>query len=84
MELKLKKCRTCNGCRGYFISNGHCECQCGWELEFCGMTPKPFDLPIYRPRGGLCYKPKTYDEYFEANNLNRGRSLEMVKAAQER
>jgi hypothetical protein len=76
MEIKLKKCKKCDGCRGFYQSNGYAECTASWEIESCGQI-EPYGLTKYRPLGGLCYKPKTYDELLEACKLNRERSRKL-------
>ena len=78
--MKLKKVKRCLGCRGYFISTGHTECTCGWTLEMVGREDTPLGEMIEdAPKGGYCYKPRTYKEYFESYELNRQRSLQQSR-----
>lgn len=79
--MKLKKVRTCSGCRGLYSSKGSAECTACWELKRIDTVETVIgDLGIYIPKGGYCYKPKTVAEYFESCKLNQARSLKEYHA----
>ena len=71
--MKLKKINNCNGCRGLFVSNGCAECTCGITIHTVGRRDTALgELVDYAPEGGVCYKPRTFKEYFEACGLGKG------------
>ena len=71
--MKIKKIKNCNGCRGFFVSNGHVECTCGVDIRTVGRRDTTFgELVNYAPTDGVCYKPRTCKEYCEACRLGKG------------
>ena len=70
--MKLKKVKNCSGCKGLYVSNGRTECTCGKDIHVVGRKETSLgELVEYAPRDNLCYKPRTYKEYFESCKLIR-------------
>ena len=58
--MKLKKCRTCNGCKSNLSGLGGCEI--GYKVEY---RRGPFGIELQYPTE-LCPKPKTKTECKDA------------------
>lgn len=78
--IKLKKARTCEGCKAYIPSNtGTVNCEIGFSIKKQCLT-KHFFQAVPETR---CYKPVNIHELFEAQRMMQGSigraTLQMVK-----
>lgn len=85
MPVKMKKAKTCDGCRAFTGAQGMgARCSLGLgiaksETIKVGHRKVPVTYTIMVPTAAGCPKPTTYDELFEAmrwmDQVNKGCQL---------
>lgn len=64
---RLKRPRSCNGCKAYYQSQWRFACELGYALTTTKIgRALNQDLLRHAPASGICPKPMTYLELFRA------------------
>lgn len=70
--MKMKKVRNCNGCKAYYQNLWRFECELGYTLTAIDKKDvMGVFVPTHRPEGGVCLKPKNFDELFKATEARQ-------------